>query len=260
MMRKFCYGTIAALSVVCLGSCDNDDDSKKLSSEAAITSFVFDTSVEANSIVTSQPVISGNTITFTVDGLADAEDIDALVPTIEVSQGAYVSAFSGSFNLEMNYTVTAEDGVTQNTYTANCTGSIFDVYSGVLDVVLNGTTLVEDAPYNISLEKQSDTELKIYIQDFTITIESMATTIPLGDVEIICAISETADGYIFEGSEDLGVLEVPILGNTVSAHCVVNVENASVVDGTLALPMKIDVLDGAMTVDANFVGTPMQVE
>ncbi len=260
MMRKFCYGTIAALSVVCLGSCDNDDDSKKLSSEAAITSFVFDTSVEANSIVTSQPVISGNTITFTVDGLADAEDIDALVPTIEVSQGAYVSAFSGSFNLEMNYTVTAEDGVTQNTYTANCTGSIFDVYSGVLDVVLNGTTLVEDAPYNISLEKQSDTELKIYIQDFTITIESMATTIPLGDVEIICAISETADGYIFEGSEDLGVLEVPILGNTVSAHCVVNVENASVVDGTLTLPMKIDVLDGAMTVDANFVGTPMQVE
>lgn len=260
MMRKFCYGTIAALSVVCLGSCDNDDDSKKLSSEAAITSFVFDTSVEANSIVTSQPVISGNAITFTVDGLADAEDIDALVPTIEVSQGAYVSAFSGSFNLEMNYTVTAEDGVTQNTYTANCTGSIFDVYSGVLDVVLNGTTLVEDAPYNISLEKQSDTELKIYIQDFTITIESMATTIPLGDVEIICAISETADGYIFEGSEDLGVLEVPILGNTVSAHCVVNVENASVVDGTLTLPMKIDVLDGAMTVDANFVGTPMQVE
>ena len=260
MMRKFCYGTIAALSVVCLGSCDNDDDSKKLSSEAAITSFVFDTSVEANSIVTSQPVISGNTITFTVDGLADAEDIDALVPTIEVSQGAYVSAFSGSFNLEMNYTVTAEDGVTQNTYTANCTGSIFDVYSGVLDVVLNGTTLVEDAPYNISLEKQSDTELKIYIQDFTITIESMATTIPLGDVEIICAISETVDGYIFEGSEDLGVLEVPILGNTVSAHCVVNVENASVVDGTLTLPMKIDVLDGAMTVDANFVGTPMQVE
>lgn len=260
MMRKFCYGTIAALSVVCLGSCDNDDDSKKLSREAAITSFVFDTSVEANSIVTSQPVISGNTITFTVDGLADAEDIDALVPTIEVSQGAYVSAFSGSFNLEMNYTVTAEDGVTQNTYTANCTGSIFDVYSGVLDVVLNGTTLVEDAPYNISLEKQSDTELKIYIQDFTITIESMATTIPLGDVEIICAISETADGYIFEGSEDLGVLEVPILGNTVSAHCVVNVENASVVDGTLTLPMKIDVLDGAMTVDANFVGTPMQVE
>lgn len=260
MMRKFCYGTIAALSVVCLGSCDNDDDSKKLSSEAAITSFVFDTSVEANSIVTSQPVISGNTITFTVDGLADAEDIDALVPTIEVSQGAYVSAFSGSFNLEMNYTVTAEDGVTQNTYTANCTGSIFDVYSGVLDVVLNGTTLVEDAPYNISLEKQSDTELKIYIQDFTITIESMATTIPLGDVEIICAISETADGYIFEGSEDLGVLEVPILGNTLSAHCVVNVENASVVDGTLTLPMKIDVLDGAMTVDANFVGTPMQEE
>lgn len=260
MMRKFCYGTIAALSVVCLGSCDNDDDSKKLSNEAAITSFVFDTSVEANSIVTSQPVISGNTITFTVDGLADAEDIDALVPTIEVSQGAYVSAFSGSFNLEMNYTVTAEDGVTQNTYTANCTGSIFDVYSGVLDVVLNGTTLVEDAPYNISLEKQSDTELKIYIQDFTITIESMATTIPLGDVEIICAISETADGYIFEGSEDLGVLEVPILGSTVSAHCVVNVENASVVDGTLTLPMKIDVLDGAMTVDANFVGTPMQVE
>ena len=55
-------------------------------------------------------------------------------------------------------------------------------------------------------------------------------------------------------------VEVPILGNTVSAHCVVNVENASVVGGTFTLPMKIDVLDGALTVDANFVGTPMQVE
>ena len=160
----------------------------------------------------------------------------------------------------MTYTVTAEDGVTQNTYTANCTGSIFDVYSGVLEVALNGTTLVEGAPYNISLEKQSDTELMIYIRDFTITIESMATTIPLGDVEIICTVAKTADGYTFNGSKDLGVIEVPILGNTVSAHCVVNVENASVVGGTFTLPMKIDVLDGALTVDANFVGTPMQVE
>lgn len=259
MMRKFCYGTIAALGVVCLASCDKDD-TKELSKEAAITSFVFEPSVEANSIVTSQPVISGNTISFTVDGLADALDIDALDPTIEVSEGAYISSFNGSFSLGMNYTVTAEDGVTQNTYTTKCTGSIFDVYSGVLEVALNGMTLVEGAPYNISLEKQSDTELKIYIQDFTITIESMATTIPLGDVEIICTVSKTADGYTFNGSEDLGVLEVPILGNTVSAHCVVNVENASVVEGTFTLPMKIDVLDGALTVDANFVGTPMQLE
>ena len=69
-----------------------------------------------------------------------------------------------------------------------------------------------------------------------------------------------ADGYTFNGSEDLGVLEVPILGNTVSAHCVVNVENASVVEGTFTLPMKIDVLDGELTVDANFVGTPMQLD
>ena len=260
MMRKFWYGTIAALCVVCLASCDKEDDAKVLSKEAAITSFTFDPAVEANAIVTSQPVINGNTITFTVDGLADAESIDALKPTIKVSEGAYISSFSGSFNLGMTYTVTAEDGMTQNTYTANCTGSIFDVYSGVLEVALNGTTLVAGAPYNISLEKQSDTELMIYIRDFTITIESMATTSPVGDVEIICTVAKTAAGYTFNGSKDLGVIEVPILGNTVSAHCVVNVENASVVGGTFTLPMKIDVLDGALTVDANFVGTPMQVE
>lgn len=260
MMRKFWYGTIAALSVVCLASCDKEDDAKVLSKEAAITSFTFDPAVEANAIVTSQPVIDGNTITFTVDGLADAESIDALQPTIKVSEGAFISSFSGSFNLGMTYKVTAEDGVTQNTYTANCTGSIFDVYSGMLNVALNGETLVADAPYNISLEKQSDTELMIYIQNFTITIESLATTIPLGNVEIICTVSKTADGYSFDGSKDLGEIEVPFGGNTVAAHCVVNVVDANVVNGTFTLPMKIDVFDGMLTVDANFVGTPMQEE
>ena len=93
------------------------------SSEAQITSFSFDTSVEANAAVLTQPVIDeeAHTITFTVEkGL----DITALVPTIEVSEGATVTPASGeAVNFETgnaSFTVVAEDGVTSVTYTVSC--------------------------------------------------------------------------------------------------------------------------------------------
>ena len=93
------------------------------SSEAQITSFSFDTSVEANAAVLTQPVIDeeNHTITFTVE---EGLDITALVPTIEVSEGATVSPASGAaVNFETgsaSFTVVAEDGTTSVTYTASC--------------------------------------------------------------------------------------------------------------------------------------------
>ena len=88
------------------------------SSEAKITKFTFDTnSADANSIVIGTPVINedAKTITFTVADDAEAEQLAALVPTIEISDKATISPASGvaqdfSDGKTVEYTVEAEDG------------------------------------------------------------------------------------------------------------------------------------------------------
>ena len=100
------------------------------SSEADILSFTFDTSVEANAGVISQPVIdeANATITFRVE---EGSSTTALVPTIEVSEGATVSPASGkavSFgNGSVRFTVVAEDG-TSKVYTVSCDQGSLMVY------------------------------------------------------------------------------------------------------------------------------------
>lgn len=100
------------------------------SSEANILSFTFDTSVEANAVVISQPVIdeANATITFRVE---EGSSVSALVPTIEVSAGATVSPASGeTVNFgsgSITFTVVAEDGTTK-TYTASCDQGSLVVY------------------------------------------------------------------------------------------------------------------------------------
>ena len=92
------------------------------SSEANILSFTFDTSVEANAGVISQPVIdeTNAAITFRME---EGSSVTALVPTIEVSAGATVTPGSGtsvSFaNGSATFTVVAEDGTTK-VYTVSC--------------------------------------------------------------------------------------------------------------------------------------------
>lgn len=88
------------------------------SSEAKILSFVFDKEVAAaNAIVMGEPVIdeASKTIKFTVNSEATAEELAALVPTIEVSEKATVTPASGevgdfSNGKTVTYTVTAENG------------------------------------------------------------------------------------------------------------------------------------------------------
>jgi len=100
------------------------------SSEANILSFTFDTSVEANAGVISQPVIdeTNAAITFRVE---EGSSVTALVPTIEVSAGATVTPGSGtsvSFaNGSATFTVVAEDGTTK-VYTASCEMGSLVVY------------------------------------------------------------------------------------------------------------------------------------
>ena len=260
-MKKWNMGIVALLAVATLSACsDKNEEDPVLNTEAAITAFTFDTSVEANKIVTSQPVINGNEITFTVDGLADALEIDALVPTVTVSKGALYS-FNGSFNQKMTYEVVSEDGATKNTYTVTCTGSMFKVYEGSLTVTLDGQELASDLPYNLSLEKEEAGTVKVFISDFSITMEQLGT-ISLGDVEISgCTPTKIDGGYQFSGTKDMGTLEVPILGNPMTADCVIDVADAQVVNGNLTVPMVIHVsaMGGMLTMDvnANYVGTPM---
>ncbi len=89
------------------------------SSEAKITSFVFDTSNQANKIVTSQPVIDGTNITFNVSDEATAEQLMSLLPTITISDKATITPAvdaAVNFNNEVEYAVTSEDGIYTTKY------------------------------------------------------------------------------------------------------------------------------------------------
>lgn len=120
------------------------------SSEAKITKFVFDEKVaDVNSAVMVQPEINEQTkaITFTVSETANAEDLAALVPTVEVSEKATVTPGSGvaqdfSNGKTVKYTVEAEDGTTV-VYTVSVKGSasIFDFEGWTI-----GGGMYEDVP------------------------------------------------------------------------------------------------------------------
>lgn len=100
------------------------------SSEAQITSFVFDKEVAAaDSLVVGDVTINeeAKTITFMVADTAKAEYLTALVPTITVSEGATVVPASGvaqdfSNGKVVTYTVTAADGTVAE-YKASIAGN-----------------------------------------------------------------------------------------------------------------------------------------
>ena len=101
------------------------------SSEALITSFTFDASYPANAAVFGTTIDQDNrTVSVSMNpDTAGAWDLTALVPTIEVSQGATVTPASGSAidlsnGKSVTFTVVAENG-TENTYTVSASGSIY---------------------------------------------------------------------------------------------------------------------------------------
>ena len=102
-----------------VASCNKTEE---LSGEAEILSFSFDETIEANSIVVSEPVIEGNSIKFNVAADATAEQLTALVPEIKVSEKATVSPASGQAvdfsNGPVTFTVTAQNGINEKEYYA----------------------------------------------------------------------------------------------------------------------------------------------
>ncbi len=158
---------------------------EELSKEAEITSFTFDTSVEANSIVSSQPVINGDSITFSVSSDSVSEQLSALVPTITVSENATVSPASGSavdFSQgSVTFTVTAQDGVTTRAYFAKAVTDTTDnpditypideqlagEYKGLLNITLGGEPVGSDIAKNITVAKVDDENVSLTLEDFS---------------------------------------------------------------------------------------------
>ncbi len=138
----------ALMSLFFISSCGDDDDGPTLSNAAEITSFVI------NSV---NGTINASAGTITVD-FTEVTDVTSLTPAIAVSTGASVAPASGvaqDFTNPVDYTVTAEDGTTQKTWTvtvntpvlsteAEITGFTIDGVSGTIDS--GAGTVVVDMP------------------------------------------------------------------------------------------------------------------
>ena len=202
---------------------------EELSSEAEITSFTFDTSVEANSIVSSQPVINGDSITFSVS-----------------SQGS------------VTFTVTAQDGVTTRAYFAKAVTDTTDnpditypideqlagEYKGLIDITLNESPVGTDIPKNITVAKVNDTTVSLLLEDFSFE------GIVLGTIQIdscFLSLSDTPEEeYRFSGGQTLSLVlgELPTTVNGTFSS-----------DGSIFINIAIDF--NGIPVDVTFNGTKL---
>ena len=244
----------SAATVIGITSCKPVEE---LSQEAKITSFTFDTSIEANSIVTSQPVIEGNTITFTVSYDATDTLLSSLVPAITVSEGATVLPSSGSevdfSNGPVTFTVTAQDGATTTNYTATATfddpsfpidEQLAGEYKGLIDITLNESPVGTDIPKNITVAKVNDTTVSLLLEDFSFE------GIVLGTIQIdscFLSLSDTPEEeYRFSGGQTLSLVlgELPTTVNGTFSS-----------DGSIFINIAIDF--NGIPVDVTFNGTKL---
>ena len=227
------------------------------SSEAQITAFTFDTSVEANSIVTSQPVIEGNNISFTVSHDATSEQLSALVPTITVSENATVSPASGSavdFSKgAVTFTVTAEDGETTASYTATATKGqpsypideqLAGEYKGLLDISLGGSPIGSDIPKNITVAKMDGETVSLTLEDFSFMGIELGT-IKVDSCRIVGSDIPEYD-YTLSGEQ---TLTLNVIGEQ---HVTVD---GGFADNTISLTISLDF--NGTPVDVTFDGTKL---
>ena len=235
---------------------------EELSSEAEIVSFTFDTSVDANSIVTSQPVINGDSITFSVSSDSVSERLSALVPTITVSENATVSPASGSavdFSQgTVTFTVTAQDGVTTRAYFAKAVTGTTDnpditypideqlagEYKGLLNITLGGEPVGSDIARNITVAKVDDETVSLTLEDFSFM------GIELGTIKV--------DSCKIAGS-DVPEYEYSLSGEQTLTLNVIGEQHVTVSGGfagnTISLTISIDF--NGTPVDVTFEGTKL---
>ena len=244
----------SAAAVIGITSCKPVEE---LSQEAKITSFTFDTSIEANSIVTSQPVIEGNTITFTVSYDATDTLLSSLVPAITVSEGATVLPSSGSevdfSNGPVTFTVTAQDGATTANYTATATfedpsfpidEQLAGEYKGLLNITLGGEPVGSDIARNITVAKVDDETVSLTLEDFSFM------GIELGTIKV--------DSCKIAGS-DIPEYDYSLSGEQTLTLNVIGEQHVTVdggfADNTISLTISIDF--NGTPVDVTFDGTKL---
>ena len=235
---------------------------EELSSEAEIVSFTFDTSVDANSIVTSQPVINGDSITFSVSSDSVSERLSALVPTITVSENATVSPASGSavdFSQgSVTFTVTAQDGVTTRAYFAKAVTGTTDnpditypideqlagEYKGLLNITLGGEPVGSDIARNITVAKVDDETVSLTLEDFSFMGIELGT-IKVDSCRIVGSDIPEYD-YTLSGEQ---TLTLNVIGEQ---HVTVD---GGFADNTISLTISIDF--NGTPVDVTFDGTKL---
>lgn len=235
---------------------------EELSSEAEIVSFTFDTSVDANSIVTSQPVINGDSITFSVSSDSVSERLSALVPTITVSENATVSPASGSavdFSQgSVTFTVTAQDGVTTRAYFAKAVTGTTDnpditypideqlagEYKGLLNITLGGSPVGSDIARNITVAKVDDETVSLTLEDFSFMGMELGT-IKVDSCRIVGSDIPEYD-YSLSGEQ---TLTLNVIGEQ---HVTVD---GGFADNTISLTISIDF--NGTPVDVTFDGTKL---
>lgn len=117
-------------------------------------------------------------------------------------------------------------------------------YKGTLDVKLDGTTIIEDMPKNVTITKAGDNAINMGLKDFSFN------EMNLGDIELSnCALTGQDGKYRFSGSQSLTLAD-PI--GTCEA-----VTEGSIINGTATININIDVPALGQTVEVVYTGTKM---
>ena len=270
MKNSSFFKTLLAASALLIGlsACK---PTEKLSSQAEITSFTFDTSIEANLIVTTVPVVNSvdGTIAFNVKADATDAQLAKLVPTITVSEGATVDPASGStvdFSQSIvTFTVTAQDKSTTRIYSATVTRDEpeepqepdsypMDVlagdYLGKPTIKVGDTEIPGNLYKKVSVKAVDDSTISLSMKNFVITLGG--NRISVGDINIDkCAMGSDGKHYTFNGTQDL---TIEALGDMTMKATV----NGSFAEISEKMFIKIDVTlvstDGALTVNVAYTG------
>ena len=212
--------------------------------------------------MTSQPVINGDSITFSVSSDSVSERLSALVPTITVSENATVSPASGSavdFSQgTVTFTVTAQDGVTTRAYFAKAVTGTTDnpditypideqlagEYKGLLNITLGGEPVGSDIARNITVAKVDDETVSLTLEDFSFM------GIELGTIKV--------DSCKIAGS-DIPEYDYSLSGEQTLTLNVIGEQHVTVdggfADNTISLTISIDF--NGTPVDVTFEGTKL---
>lgn len=225
-------------------ACEGTKLSGTESSAASVTSFSLSGDVEAAEASINE---TEKTITVYVsDALAD-EDLAAVTPEVEVSEGATLSVASpldlskGSATLS----VTSEDGSVTNVYTVTVSKVIpFDVLAGtyVCDLAVGvgedaSPDLIEGQKYNIEITKNGDNAIDMVLKNF-----SLGEKINLGDLSVKgCEISATENAGVYSFTGDALLEDLDIFGTGMMlADCIVNIVSATIDGENLTMSLDID--------------------